>query len=250
MATAGVQQMRKLVDGSMRLIAVLIRCSGCAAADTGAPPSQSTGRPRCCSPCWAPQPRRGVGRRSSEYLILAWWPPRWAWSLERLALVPEPGPDWPQVVAALLDGIDVVAVAAPAATPAVLARRLAARARQRSAVLVSSGAWPAAELTIEADHGVWYGLSGGPVRRGCAAALSGADRGRAWSWGGRTPPPCIDVAAGVERTVADGRRAGGCPGGTAPARRCGLRRHGVVGAGRVRAARASRISVCRWRGSA
>jgi len=42
--------------------------------------------------------------------------------LERLALVPEPGPDWPQVVAALLDGIDVVVVAPPAVTPAVSAR--------------------------------------------------------------------------------------------------------------------------------
>jgi len=97
--------------------------------------------------------------------------------LERLAIVREPGPDWPQVVAALLDGIDVVVVAAPAATPAVLARRLAARARQRGAVLVSSGEWPAAELTIEADHGVWYGLSGGRGRLRCRA-LTVVVRGR------------------------------------------------------------------------
>ena len=96
--------------------------------------------------------------------------------LERLAIVGEPGPDWPQVVAALLDGIDVV-VAAPAAMPAVLARRLAARARQRSAVLVSSGEWPAAELTIEADHGVWYGLSGGRGRLRCRV-LTAVVRGR------------------------------------------------------------------------
>ena len=97
--------------------------------------------------------------------------------LERLAIVREPGPDWPQVVAALLDGIDVVVVAAPAATPAVLARRLAARARQRSAVLVSSGEWPAAELTIEADHGFWCGLSGGRGRLRCRA-LTVVVRGR------------------------------------------------------------------------
>ncbi len=56
--------------------------------------------------------------------------------LDRFALVPEPGADWPQVVAALLDGIDVVVVAPPAGTPTALARRLAARARQRGTVLV------------------------------------------------------------------------------------------------------------------
>src|SRR6266511_11772 len=39
--------------------------------------------------------------------------------LERLALVPNPGPDWPEVVAALLDGIDLVVVAAPTATAPV-----------------------------------------------------------------------------------------------------------------------------------
>lgn len=90
--------------------------------------------------------------------------------LERLALVPEPGPGWPQVAAALLDGIDVVVVAAPAATPVVLARRLTARARQRGAVLIPSGEWPAAELTIEADHGVWYGLTDGRGRLRCRMA--------------------------------------------------------------------------------
>jgi len=83
--------------------------------------------------------------------------------LERLALIPDPGPDWPSVVAALLDGIDVVVVAASAA-PVVLARRLTARARQRGAVLVGVGGWAAAELTIEVDHGVWCGLGRGRGR--------------------------------------------------------------------------------------
>ncbi|HYS39647.1 MAG TPA: hypothetical protein VEO01_28860 [Pseudonocardiaceae bacterium] len=42
-------------------------------------------------------------------------------------------------------------------------------ARQRGAVLVGVGGWPAAELTIEADHGVWYGLGRGRGRLGCRA---------------------------------------------------------------------------------
>src|SRR6266498_913642 len=87
--------------------------------------------------------------------------------LERLALVPSPGPDWPEVVAALLDGIDLVVVAAPTATAPVPARRLSARARQRGSVLVGVGEWPRAELTIEADHGVWHGLESGRGRLRC-----------------------------------------------------------------------------------
>jgi hypothetical protein len=59
-------------------------------------------------------------------------------ALERLALVPGPGPDWPEVVAALLDGIDVVVAAPPVGVSPMLARRLAARARQRGTVLVAA----------------------------------------------------------------------------------------------------------------
>ena len=60
-------------------------------------------------------------------------------ALDRLALVPDPGPDWPAVVAALLDGIDVVAAAPPGPVSAPLAGRLAARVRQRGSVLVGYG---------------------------------------------------------------------------------------------------------------
>ena len=68
--------------------------------------------------------------------------------LKRLALVPEPGPNWPQVVVVLLDGVDVVVVAPPAAAPTMLARRLAARARQRGTILIAAtSAWPIADLT-------------------------------------------------------------------------------------------------------
>jgi hypothetical protein len=55
-------------------------------------------------------------------------------------------------------------VAPPAAAPAVLARRLAARAKQRGTVLIATRDWPTAELTIEADHGTWYGLAAGRGR--------------------------------------------------------------------------------------
>src|SRR4030095_5060648 len=65
-------------------------------------------------------------------------------ALERLALVPTPGAKaWPAAVAALLEDGDVVLVRAPARLPAAQARRLAARARERGAVLVPLGAPPA-----------------------------------------------------------------------------------------------------------
>ena len=84
-------------------------------------------------------------------------------ALERLALVPTPGTRaWPAVVAAFLDAIDVVLVRAPARLPATQARRLAARARERGAVLVPLGAWPGpADLCLAVTSSVWHGLGQG-----------------------------------------------------------------------------------------
>jgi hypothetical protein len=84
-------------------------------------------------------------------------------ALERLALVPAPGARaWPTVVAALLDAIDVVLVRSPAGLPAAQARRLAARARERDAVLVPLGAWPEpADLRLAVTSSTWHGLGQG-----------------------------------------------------------------------------------------
>src|SRR5215216_2152482 len=84
-------------------------------------------------------------------------------ALERLALVPAPGSRaWPAVVAALLDAVDVVLVRAPARLPAAQARRLAARARERGAVLVPLGAWPEpADLRLAVTASTWRGLGQG-----------------------------------------------------------------------------------------
>jgi hypothetical protein len=84
-------------------------------------------------------------------------------ALERLALVPTPGARaWPAVVAALLDAVDVVLVRAPARLPPAQARRLAARARERGAVLVPLGAWPGpADLRLAVTASTWSGLGQG-----------------------------------------------------------------------------------------
>jgi hypothetical protein len=88
--------------------------------------------------------------------------------LSRLALVPHPGPDWTTVVAALLDGLDVV-VAVPPAGPvaAAVTGRLAARARQRGSVLMPFGRWDGADLVLSTSSGAWQGLGAGHGRLRC-----------------------------------------------------------------------------------
>jgi hypothetical protein len=83
--------------------------------------------------------------------------------LERLALVPAPGPRaWPAVVAAFLDAVDVVLVRPPPRLPAAQARRLAARARERGAVLVPLGPWSEpADLRLAVGASDWHGLGQG-----------------------------------------------------------------------------------------
>jgi hypothetical protein len=66
------------------------------------------------------------------------------------------------VVAALFDGISVVLTEVPAFARVGDARRLQARARERGAVLVTMGPWPAeAALRLRAAGSVWRGLGDG-----------------------------------------------------------------------------------------
>lgn len=86
-------------------------------------------------------------------------------AVERFALVPHPGPDWPGVVAALLDGVDIVVAATLGPVSAQVASRLTARARQRGVVLVPVGRrWPGADITLEVADAVWHGLGQGRGR--------------------------------------------------------------------------------------
>ncbi|GAA1734273.1 hypothetical protein GCM10009809_31960 [Isoptericola hypogeus] len=82
-------------------------------------------------------------------------------ALGRTVLVPDPGPDAPAVLAALLDGMDVVVVGPGAALTDGDRRRLAARTRERGAVLVAQAAWPGAHVTLDARGGTWSGVDHG-----------------------------------------------------------------------------------------
>lgn len=103
--------------------------------------------------------------------------------LERVALVPHPGADLVAVTAALLDGLDVVAVAGAerAGVRAADRQRLAARARQRGAVLVPLGAWSGADIQLTCTDTQWEGL-------GAGAGRLRARRARAWARGRGLPP--------------------------------------------------------------
>lgn len=112
--------------------------------------------------------------------------------LTRLVLVPAPGPDGPTVVAALLDGVDVVVVGDVALTDADR-RRLSARARERDAVLVSTTPWPGAHVTLTAEIARWEGLGRGEGRlRSRRLTVRGGGRGaaaRGWTTEVVVPPP-------------------------------------------------------------
>ncbi|MET7749955.1 hypothetical protein [Micromonospora sp. NPDC005367] len=101
-------------------------------------------------------------------------------ALDRLALVPNPGPEWATVIAALLDGVDVVVTAVPASVSASVANRLAARARQRGSVLVPYGRWEGADVTLQVVRGAWEGLGPGRGRlRRREVTVSARGRGAA-----------------------------------------------------------------------
>ena len=96
--------------------------------------------------------------------------------LDRFARVPRPGERWPEVVAALLDGFDIVVVhpwiddGTSAGPPrrgdrAVRAqhaiRRLTARARERGAVVIATSPWEGASLGLTVTAQRWHGLGAG-----------------------------------------------------------------------------------------
>ena len=119
-------------------------------------------------------------------------------ALDRLALVPNPGPEWPTVVAALIDGVDVVVIAVPGQVSGSITSRLVARARQRGCVLMPYGRWDGADVTLQVVQGRWEGLGAGHGRlRRRKVTVIARGRGAAarpkeitmWMPGIAAPPP-------------------------------------------------------------
>ena len=107
-------------------------------------------------------------------------------SFERLVVVADPGREragWASVVAALVDGFDVVLVAADCRLRAAETRRLVARAREREAVLVAVGGELPGErspLRLTVTSSRWQGLGDGWGHlRGRRVSVEGGGRGEA-----------------------------------------------------------------------
>ncbi|MDZ4827622.1 MAG: hypothetical protein SGJ13_14330 [Actinomycetota bacterium] len=87
--------------------------------------------------------------------------------LERCAVVRRvPRDRWSAVVAALLDGAALVAATVPDRLRPGDARRLIAKARERSSVLVAVGPWPVeAALRLHVEPSAWERASSGLLTR-------------------------------------------------------------------------------------
>ncbi|HUZ09331.1 MAG TPA: hypothetical protein VMU76_04100 [Acidimicrobiales bacterium] len=86
--------------------------------------------------------------------------------LSRVVLVPRPRGGWAEAVGELLGGVDVLLVRPPGSCRAPLARRLAARSRERRTALVvlvdRVGDWPEApDLVLRAAAASWRGVGRG-----------------------------------------------------------------------------------------
>src|SRR6266704_6803497 len=107
----------------------------------------------------------------------------------RTLLVPDPGPSWPQVVASLLDGCELILLRPPARASAQVRHRLEATLRRRRGVLLVAGDWPGAQLRLRVASQRWTGLGDGHgrLRARCAEVVADG-RGEAaltrarWLW--------------------------------------------------------------------
>nr|WP_237418467.1 hypothetical protein [Actinomadura rayongensis] len=119
---------------------------------------------------------------------------------QRLLLVDDPGDRWPDVVAALVEAVDLVLLRPPERPGAAAARRLSALARRHGCVLALAAfadAWPGVRLRLRVDESRWEGVGAGHgVLRARRARVSAEGRGGAWLW---LPGPSGEVAP-AERT--------------------------------------------------
>jgi hypothetical protein len=129
----------------------------------------------------------------------------------RLVLIPDPGRNWPQVVASLLDGFDIVLLRPAGQPPAGLRRKLEAATRRHASVLLVAGDWPGAQARLVVSDEEWTGIGPGHGRlrarkvRVTASGRGAGERPRSrWLW---LPGPDGTVAA-AEGWLAAGDGAG------------------------------------------
>ena len=99
----------------------------------------------------------------------------------RLLLVPDLGPNWPQVVASLLDGCELVVLRPPDRPAAHLRRKLEATVRRYRAVLLVAGDWEGAQVRLRIAEQEWAGIGAGHGRLRARRAQVVADGRGGWS---------------------------------------------------------------------
>ena len=125
----------------------------------------------------------------------------------RLLLIPHPGPRWPQVVASLLDGCELVLLQPPGHPSAQARTRLAATLRRCGGVLVAAGSWEGAQARLVVARQEWAGIGAGHGRlRDRRVQVTADGRGAAarsrtrWLW---LPGPDGSVGAADPAGPAD-----------------------------------------------
>ena len=123
----------------------------------------------------------------------------------RMLLIADPGPGWPQVVASLLDGCELMLLRPPDRPPALVRRRLEATVRRFGGVLVVAGEWDGAQTRLLVARQEWTGIGAGHGRlrarrvQVVADGRGAAARSRAlWLW---LPAPDGSVALADEASV-------------------------------------------------
>ncbi len=126
----------------------------------------------------------------------------------RLLLIPDPGAGWPQVVASLIDGCELVLLRPPGRPSAQVRTRLAATLRRRGGVLVVAGGWDGAQARLLVVRQEWAGIGTGHGRLRARRVQVAADgRGAAarlrtgWLW---LPGPDGSVGT-VDQITASGQ---------------------------------------------
>ncbi len=126
--------------------------------------------------------------------------------LDRMLLIAEPGRSWPQVVASLLDGCELVLLQPPDRPSAQVRRRLEAAVRRFGGVLVVAGDWDGAQTRLLVARQEWAGIGTGHGRlRARRVQVVSEGRGAAarsrvqWLW---LPAPDGSVAVADEAGAA------------------------------------------------
>jgi hypothetical protein len=124
---------------------------------------------------------------------------------DRLLLISAPGAGWPQVVAALLDGCEIVLLRPPQQPSAQLRRKVEAAVRRYSGVLVVAGDWDGAGIRLRIGRQEWAGIGAGHGRLRARRAQVIADGRGAWTrprtrwlW---LPGPDGSVTAATEQVI-------------------------------------------------